>query len=164
MKKALMSIQGYVNQVVEPGEDFEIYCGPDATIQWVDAPDDITIDWTLEWSPSANQMVWVKRDKVYVDPEIARKVGYGDVGAQLDMLYKDMVNGTTNWQDHIASVKASIPKPSVRPTPMTYEEMLEFAANEEPGTDKPMGLSTTDCPAWKRYPGWVGYQTPAIEV
>jgi hypothetical protein len=163
MKKALMSIQGYVHQIVDPGEDFEIYCGPDATIQWVDAPDDITIDWTLEWSPSANQMVWVKRDKVYTDPETARKVAYGDVGAQLDMLYKDMVNGTNFWQDHIASVKASIPKPSARPVPMTYEEMLVFAETEEPGIDKPIGISTADCPAWKRYPGWVGYQTPAIE-
>ena len=64
-----MSIQGYVHQIVDPGEDFEIYCGPDATIQWVDAPDDITIDWTLEWSPSAGQMIWVEREIIVDDPD-----------------------------------------------------------------------------------------------
>jgi hypothetical protein len=163
MKKALMSIQGYVSQIVDPGEDFEIYCGPDATIQWVNAPDDITVDWTLEWSPSAGQMVWVKRDGAYTDPEIARKVAYGDIGAQLDMMYKDMLDGGTRWKDHIAAVKASIPKPPERKTPLTYEELLHFAENEEPGTDKPIGISTADCPCWKRYPGWSGYQTPSIE-
>lgn len=163
MKKALMSIQGYVHQIVDPGEEFDIYSGPDATIQWVDAPDDVTLEWTLEWSPKAGQMVWVKRDRVYTDPEVARKVAYGDVGAQLDMMYKDMLDGGSRWKDHIAAVKASIPKPPERQTPMTYEELLEFAENEEPGTDKPVGISTADCPAWKRYPGWAGYQTPPIE-
>jgi hypothetical protein len=160
MKKALMSIQGYVHQIVDPGEDFEIYCGPDATIQWVDAPDDITIDWTLEWSPSAGQMIWVERDKAYTDPEVARKVAYGDVGAQLDMMYKDMLDGGTRWKDHIANVKKSIPKPEPKPEPMTLEELLEFAETEEPGKDKPIGISTSDCPSWKRYPGWAGYKAP----
>ena len=42
----------------------------------------------------------------------ARKTGYGDVGDQLDMMYWDAVNGTTEWQDHIAAVKAANPKPA----------------------------------------------------
>ena len=36
---------------------------------------------------------------------------YLPIGDQLDMQYKDAVNGTTTWKDHIAAVKAKYPKP-----------------------------------------------------
>ena len=36
---------------------------------------------------------------------------YASVGDQLDMQYKDSVNGTTTWKDHVAAVKAKYPKP-----------------------------------------------------
>ena len=36
---------------------------------------------------------------------------YASVGDQLDMQYKDTVNGTTTWKDHVAAVKAKYPKP-----------------------------------------------------
>ena len=36
---------------------------------------------------------------------------YASIGAQLDMQYKDAVNGTTTWKDHVAAVKAKYPKP-----------------------------------------------------
>ena len=36
---------------------------------------------------------------------------YASVGYQLDMQYKDAVNGTTTWKDHVAAVKAKYPKP-----------------------------------------------------
>jgi hypothetical protein len=36
---------------------------------------------------------------------------YAPVGDQLDMQYKDAVNGTTTWKDHVAAVKAKYPKP-----------------------------------------------------
>jgi len=51
MKKALIGYQGWVSEIRNPGEEYEIYNGPDANMQWVDAPDEITLDWTLEWSP-----------------------------------------------------------------------------------------------------------------
>ena len=82
MKKALIGYQGWVQQIVDPGEDYEIYCGPDATIQWVNAPDEITLDWTLEWSPSAQEMVWIERDGPFTNNGVARGVAYGQVGAQ----------------------------------------------------------------------------------
>jgi len=41
-----------------------------------------------------------------------REIAYGEIGAQLDMLYWDGVNGTTVWRDHIAAVKAAYPKPA----------------------------------------------------
>lgn len=40
-----------------------------------------------------------------------RKKEYKAFGEQLDMQYWDAVNGTTNWKDHIAEVKAKYPKP-----------------------------------------------------
>ena len=41
----------------------------------------------------------------------ARKLAYKPIEEQLDMQYKDLVNGTTTWKDHIAQVKADNPKP-----------------------------------------------------
>ena len=41
----------------------------------------------------------------------ARQEAYGSIQDQLDMQYWDSVNGTTNWADHIAQVKADNPKP-----------------------------------------------------
>jgi len=41
----------------------------------------------------------------------ARQDAYGFIGDQLDMQYKDLVNGTTTWKDHIAKVKSDNPKP-----------------------------------------------------
>ena len=37
---------------------------------------------------------------------------YASWGDQMDMQYKDAINGTTTWKDHIAAVKAKYPKPS----------------------------------------------------
>jgi hypothetical protein len=39
-----------------------------------------------------------------------RIAAYGPIGDQLDMQYKDALNGTTTWADHIAAVKAANPK------------------------------------------------------
>jgi len=42
--------------------------------------------------------------------DATRKVAYGDIGTQLDMMYWDNVNGTTTWKDHVAQVKTDNPK------------------------------------------------------
>jgi len=39
-----------------------------------------------------------------------RQKAYPAIGEQLDMLYKDMQNGTTNWQDLITKIKLDNPK------------------------------------------------------
>ena len=41
----------------------------------------------------------------------ARRAAYGPLADQLDMMYFDMIDSTTTWPDHIASVKARLPKP-----------------------------------------------------
>ena len=41
----------------------------------------------------------------------ARQQTYKSIPEQLDMIYWDGVNGTTDWDDHIAEVKEDNPKP-----------------------------------------------------
>ena len=42
--------------------------------------------------------------------KVARMAGYGSIGDQLDMQYKDLLDDTTTWKDHIAKVKSDNPK------------------------------------------------------
>ena len=37
---------------------------------------------------------------------------YLPIQEQLDLMYWDQINGTTNWKDHITAVKAKYPKSS----------------------------------------------------
>ncbi len=162
MKKALVSYQGYVSEIRDPGEEYDIYEGPDAAIAWVDAPDEIQLDWTLEWSPSQQIMIWVERDGPHTDNGVARKVAYGEVGAQLDMLYHELkVNGSISqdgdWYQHITNVKSMIERP-VPVTPVTVEEMMAASATEEPSAEKSPVPSSQEIQSWRRYPGWKGYQ------
>lgn len=165
MKKALISYQGWVSQIVDPGEEFEIYEGPDATIAWVDAPDNIQPEWTLEWSPSQGKMVWVERDAPWTDNAVARKVAYGRIEEQLDLIYHDIetygkLDQNGMWYQHVANVKAMIEKPVASTMPMmTAEEVMAMAATTEPSVEKQNMPSTAELPAWRRYPGWKGYSS-----
>jgi len=161
MKKALVGIQGYVMQIEEPGDDFEIYNGPGATFQWVDAPDGITLFWTLEYSPAQGQMIWVERDGPPEDREMQRKVAYGTVEEQLDLLYHDIEDGNLSngaWINHIRAVKEAIPAPDPKPEELTPEEELALNVIREPDVDSRVKLSAEDMPAWVRYPGWHGFE------
>lgn len=40
-----------------------------------------------------------------------RVAAYASIEEQLDMQYKDEINGTHTWLDHITDVKARYPKP-----------------------------------------------------
>ena len=42
--------------------------------------------------------------------KLLRRFEYPAIAEQLDMLYWDMVNGTTEWKDTITKIKESIPK------------------------------------------------------
>ena len=58
-----------------------------------------------------NEAVKDAEDYAKVKYKDDRRVAYGDIGDQLDMRYKDLLNGTTTWKDHIAKVKSDHPKP-----------------------------------------------------
>jgi hypothetical protein len=158
MKKALIGYQGWVQDIRNPGEEFEIYNGPDAKMQWINAPDEITLDWTLEWSPQNQKMIWVERDGPYTQDSEARRVAYGEVGEQLDMLYHEIqesgtISASGPWASHIATVKTMIPSPPA-PILITEEEAMVRRNTMEPGNDSPVNSSTEDMPCWKRYEGW----------
>ena len=162
MKKVLVSQEGYVMQIEEPEDQFDIYNGPDATFQWVDAPDNVSLFWTLEYSPTQQRMVWVEREYPHPNREMQRKVAYGDVGAQLDMLYHDLKSGVPltegAWVNHIELVKNSIPAPETSvEEDLSPEEQAAMDEIREPAVDQPMKFSSDEMPAWKRFPGWWGY-------
>ena len=48
-----------------------------------------------------------------VDYTDAREAEYPSLEEQQDMQYWDAVNGTTNWKDKIAEIKAKYPKSQV---------------------------------------------------
>ena len=41
-----------------------------------------------------------------------RAIEYPEMTEQLDMIYHDQLNGTTNWRDAIDAVKSAYPKPN----------------------------------------------------
>lgn len=174
MKKALMDYTGYVADVVDPGEEYDLFLGRGCAQMWVNAPDDITKAWTLEWSPSASDMIWVKRTETYTDPATARQVAYGQIGEQLDMLYKDLAAGRALdaedaiWFNHIKQVKENTTSPSSVEEPMdptmTEEEVADFMSDDqEPATTRPCKLSSLETPCWERYSNWGrSYDEPLV--
>ena len=61
-----------------------------------------------EWIDAGNTPTpYTAPEEPYQDKRIK---AYGSINEQLDMQYKDLVNDTTVWKDHIAKVKSDIPK------------------------------------------------------
>jgi len=124
MKRVLTDERGIICDVVNPGEEFEVHedLGP-----WKDCiTPDVEASWTLhddgtatdEWLADARSDAGVYKRFIF-----ARTVSYGSIGEQLDMIYKDMKNGTTEWVDKVDAIKAEIPKverPAEVDTPEDY--------------------------------------------
>ena len=69
--------------------------------------------------------------------QMKRKVEYGSVEEQLDMMYWDQVNGTTTWKDHVSAVKSNIVNQATADADATfYEGKKEFE------------MGTEEAPAW----------------
>ena len=56
----------------------------------------------------------IRLEKEYSDNEYARNraSAYDSIGDQLDMIYKDNLNGTTTHKESVEAVKAKYPKPA----------------------------------------------------
>jgi len=69
--------------------------------------------WSDEYKLTFGLVKVVEPDPVPPEPtyDQLRQREYGYWGDQLDMIYWDKVNGTSVWQDHVASVKSQYPKP-----------------------------------------------------
>jgi hypothetical protein len=77
------------------------------TIDSISAYDDLRTAWTNAAPVEQSEAEWLAAQTY----DVAREAKYGDIGDQLDMQYKDAVNGTTTWKDHVTKVKSDFPKP-----------------------------------------------------
>ena len=148
MKSCLVRSDGFITDIVEKGEEFDVYTGPGSSLKWVDAPDEVDIEWRLmlgEWIP----------DFLYTDPLNEKLIAYGEPGAQIGKLWKDIDAGLFGenakkgqFYTHIAEVKAkSKPitwKEIEVPDPMTGE-MVKERVSDEP--DQPFPHDD-NMPAW----------------
>ena len=76
--------------------------------------DDInTIEWHNGTTPISKADIEAKMVEVQADydaKQYQRDRVYPSIGDQLDMQYKDLLNGTTTWKDAVAKVKSDNPK------------------------------------------------------
>ena len=132
-KSCLVDYRGFITDVVEPGEEFEVYQGDDSPIKWVTCDDDaVTNLWVLcngEFFDSANRL---ERNQ-----QMKRKVEYGSIEDQMDMMYWDQMNGTTTWKDHVTAVKANIVNQTTADADATF-----YAGKKE------FEMGTEEAPAW----------------
>lgn len=112
--RALLHIQepGRICELRPVGEEFEVH----SNFFWVDVPDDTTVHDTYNEDGTITKFDITKvhgfAENAY---KVARGIGYGSVGDQLDMLFKEVMStGTISnsgpWVTHVASIKAAIPK------------------------------------------------------
>ena len=125
---------GQLTDICDEADKFQIYEGPDATLVWVDVPDSTTYEHFR-----CNGQVIHREDTedLRVNANVDRVLAYGEVGEQLDMQYKDAVNGTTTWKDHVANVKATTTKPSTIPAFVEDEKKVQLVGRKawEPWVD-----------------------------
>ena len=80
----------------------------------VNGEDINTIEWHNGTTPIPVADIEAKMTELqaeYDANQYQRDRVYPSIQEQLDMQYWDKVNGTTNWEDAIAKVKADTPKP-----------------------------------------------------
>ena len=109
-KQALVNRHnGTLTDIVDEADKFEVYEGNDAEFKWCEVPDDTTYDHYM-----VNGVVIHRSENEDLREEaiVTRMDAYGSVGDQLDMMYRDNLNGTTEWKDFVANVKATTTKPS----------------------------------------------------
>lgn len=79
-------------------------------LSWFPCPDETTRMWDYNWETKE----FFERPQPMTNYMVARKVGYGEVGEQLDAIYKGYQNGDADplstWADKINNVKILIPK------------------------------------------------------
>ena len=126
-KECLVDYTGRISQIVEVSEKFEIYEGEGSTMKWVTCPqDEVTTLWYMK------DGAFIQIDTPPADRAERRRIAYGDIGEQLDMMYHDQIENTTTWKDHIAAVKAANAAPSEQPdyTAITPDGTMENPAWE----------------------------------
>jgi hypothetical protein len=92
------------NKVVDTAEvEFEV----SSALSWIDCPDDCNTEWTL-----IDGVLTAPTERPPLTYAEKRASAYDSIGDQLDMIYKDNLNGTTTHKESVEAVKAKYPKPS----------------------------------------------------
>ena len=86
---------------INPNAEFSIDGTDINSIEWLNGTTPISVA-----DIQARQTLMETRD-AHIVP---RQMAYPTIQEQLDMQYKDAVDGTTTWKDAIAQVKADNPK------------------------------------------------------
>ena len=86
---------------INPNAEFSIDGTDINSIEWLNGTTPISVA-----DIQARQTLMKTRD-AHIVP---RQMAYPTIQEQLDMQYKDAVDGTTTWKDAIAQVKADYPK------------------------------------------------------
>ena len=132
-KSCLVDFRGFITDIRDVGDEFEVYQGPGSNIRWVVCDDDnVDNSWVLyngEFFPGENR---IERNQ-----QMQRKVAYGSIEEQLDMMYWDQMNGTTTWKDHVSSVKSNIV------TQDTADAQADFYAGK-----KEFEMGSEEAPCW----------------
>ena len=93
-------------QSLRPGAEWVLRGDQWSGLEWVDKvqsqPTQIEVEEEIERLNLLKENLQYRR---------ARSEEYRSIEEQLDLLYWDGVNGTTNWSDHITTVKENHPKP-----------------------------------------------------
>ena len=107
MKRVLVDFKGTPQHICDIGDEFEVYEGADAAVRWVNCNDDnVTMRWHLENGE------WLQDIEAPPSYAVLRSQAYGTTGDQLDMIYRDMLNGTSHWVEHVTAVKEIVPGPN----------------------------------------------------
>lgn len=137
MLKALLHSQepGRICEIRQPGEEFEVH----PAFSWVDVPDDTTTSdrYNEDGTVTKNDMT-AQPDFIATAYRVARGIGYGSIGDQLDMLYKEIqATGTISnigpWVTHISNVKQAIPKDDINAViAWNADHLARLQANASP--------------------------------
>jgi hypothetical protein len=91
-------------------------------MEWVEVPDDCNYSWMVDNVPGEAGDLIVRPPNFEDDPQmftaykVTRAVGYGETGAQLDMMFHHVANGgvigdaNCEWTKHVDAVKTRFPK------------------------------------------------------
>ena len=103
---------GQLSDIVDVGDKFDVYEGADAEVKWCEVPNDCTYEHSMINGVAVHRQ---DTEDLRVNAIVTRTLAYGPLGDQMDMQYRDAVNGTTTWKDHVANVKASTAAPTSIP-------------------------------------------------
>jgi hypothetical protein len=115
--KGLIDSRNILSQKMQPGNEFEVH----PSFKWIDVDDAAQVGWSYD---PATGLVTDPAIAYAATPQGARNImvearlaAYGPIGEQLDMIYKDMMNGTTTWKDRITAAKLATPSVPAPPLP-----------------------------------------------